>query len=61
MDSKRKRGAKAFGYIKKRKGYGIVEKEDCLGALGEMRKKIIAEPNHIKNHEEKQYKETTEI
>lgn len=43
MGSKRKRGAKAFGYMERRESYGVVEKDDWLGALGEMRRKIIAE------------------
>lgn len=42
MGSKRKRGAKAFGYMERRESYGVVEKDDWLGALGEVRRKIIA-------------------
>lgn len=43
MGSKRKRGAKAFGYTERRESYDVVEKDNWLGALGEMRRKIIAE------------------
>lgn len=43
MGNRRKKGAKAFGYMERRESYGVVEKDDWLGALGQMRRKIIAE------------------
>lgn len=43
MGSRRKRRAKAFGYTERRESSGMVEKDDWLGALGQMRRKIIAE------------------
>lgn len=45
----------------RRKGYSVVEKDDWLGALGEMRRKIIAETIMYKTMRRKKlYKETTE-
>lgn len=43
IGSRRKRRAKAFGYMERRESSGMVEKDDWLGTLGQTRRKIIAE------------------
>lgn len=56
----REGGAKASGCIERRKVYSTVEKDDWLGALGETRRKIIAESIIYKTMRRSCVEETTE-